>query len=174
MENEYEKFIDDLTEEFKNTGHKKESNLTQEFKEYITGLVNYAVKKGEPKDEIIKSITVYARDIARHDIDFIERLIVYDKSFQQINQISNQVFETAKKILNGMNKDENVDFSSQIEVMQEALKSVKKYNIDIAKNLISEAMLDFNYISNPSTQIMSLRLGKEYRNKLKNEEEEIK
>lgn len=174
MENEYEKFIDDLTEEFKNIGDKKESNLTEEFKEYITRLVNYAVKKGEPKDEIIKSITVYARDIARHDIDFIERLIVYDKSFQQINQISNQAFETAKKILNGMNKDENVDFSSQIEVMQEALKSVKKYNIDIAKNLISEAMLDFNYISNPSTQIMSLRLGKEYRNKLKNEEEEIK
>ena len=59
------------------------------------------------------------------------------------------------------NEDIKIEFedSEKIKEMQNLLKDVKEYNIQKAKKLISEAILDLNYINEKSTDICSLRLG---------------
>ena len=42
--------------------------------------------------------------------------------------------------------------------MQNLLKDVKEYNQENAKNLISEAVVDLTYLTNPNADCLSLRL----------------
>ena len=46
-----------------------------------------------------------------------------------------------------------------------ALKEVKDYNKQQAVWLVSEGILDLNFVKNPKTEIMSIRLGKRLHSK---------
>ena len=49
--------------------------------------------------------------------------------------------------------------------LNKALKEVKDYNKQQAVWLVSEGILDLNFVKNPKTEIMCIRLGKRLHSK---------
>lgn len=94
-----------------------------------------------------------------------ENEIKKDSNFDEIKRISTEIFEVAKeKIENGEVKT-NIDAEKTKKELKELLDKVDFLNEIEAKRLVSEAMLDLDYISNSDVKILSLRLGQIYVNK---------
>ena len=78
-----------------------------------------------------------------------------DKSLEKIKDLSNQIFEKAQR----NTKTENLDVNDNINKMIDLLHSVEKSNKDMAELLISEAVLDSQYITNKNTEVTSIRMA---------------
>lgn len=87
----------------------------------------------------------------------IEDNNVIDNNFEKIKEISNKVFVDARNILNGKKIEYNL--SDKVVEMEKLISKVEKHNKEQAEKLISEAILDMNFIDNPNTEICSLRLS---------------
>lgn len=97
-----------------------------------------------------------------------EEKLKTDASLTQIKMISEHAFEIAIKRLNGEKVEENIDLESITMQMKELLNSVYAYNDYYARTLVSEAILDYNFYNNPTSEISSLRLGRIIENKKRN------
>ena len=81
-----------------------------------------------------------------------------DKNFKEIRRMSAQYFELAKKKIDGKDINENVDTSKEIQKLGELLQKVNSYNKKKAQELVSETVLDINFISKSNVNVSSLRL----------------
>lgn len=93
---------------------------------------------------------------------------ISDENFEKIEELSNKVFDIAKKIM--LKEDRTIDIDTK-EIRKEAselLESVDFNNEIEANRIYSEIILDLNYIDNPNVSILSLRLGQIYMTEQKN------
>ena len=162
---EYEEFVNQLANEFKQSIPENEESLTNDFIKYLYSAIKSLQQRGETKAEIKRKISLFSRYIINQDLDEKKHEIVVDDAFEQIRQISNQLFEIARKVLNSEYVNIEDDVSKKVSEMRGLLSSVKEYNRRQAENFISEAIVDFNYINNPQSGIMSIRIAHEIKRK---------
>ena len=86
-----------------------------------------------------------------------------DDSLEKIRQLSSEVFEVAKKKLAGENFQTDLESHEIKKELRNLLNKVNFMNEIEAKRIISETMLDLDYIDNSEVRAISLRLGKLYR-----------
>lgn len=94
-----------------------------------------------------------------------ENEIKEDSNFDEIKHISTEIFEVAKEKMKNKETKTNIDAEETKKKLKELLEKVDFLNEIEAKRLVSEAMLDLDYISNSDVKILSLRLGQMYINK---------
>lgn len=88
----------------------------------------------------------------------IEDNNVIDNNFEKIKKISNKVFIEARNILNEKKLEYSLSDKKVVE-MEELVGKVERCNKEQAEKLLSEAILDMNFIDNPNTEVCSLRLS---------------
>ena len=156
--------ISEFVDEFKKDIPDNETELIEKFKSYLYSVI-YNIKKSKSKfvakdsESIKELLDKITKQLISEDLQGKKRILISDDNYEKINEISNEIFQLAQRKLN--NEDIKIEFedSEKIKEMQNLLKDVKEYNIQKAKKLISEAILDLNYINEKSTDICSLRLG---------------
>ena len=162
MEILIESFVNKLNEKIPKDETERE-NIIESFRIYLQKLLE-TIKKTENKyikkdDESIKRILeLEANEIIQMDIAIIKQILLQDKSLQEIDKISQKAFELAYRKLNGEAITEKIDFEAEKKRLTVLAESVKTFNEQKAKNLISEAILDFNYLENETSRFISLRL----------------
>lgn len=158
--------INELTSKFARTisdDEKEKEELIGAFKEYlqmsIDTIINSNSKFINKSFEGIKDILVFETDrILDMDIVSTKQLLLRDLNLEKIQKIAKEVFEQAKQKLEGKKIVESQKTQQKLEKLSELLEGVKSYNQDIAKELISETILDLKFLDNPDTEIFSLRL----------------
>ena len=169
---EYEELINQLANRFAQSIPEKEKELVNEFAKYLDSVISNLKRRGKAEEEIKRGISTYTEYIIRQDLEEKKMEIIVDNSFEKIKQISNEFFGMAKRTLDGEQMNPEEDFSKRINEMKKLLTTVKEYNVQQAKSLISEAIIDSNYITNPQSGFTSIRIAHEI--KRKEEEEAIK
>lgn len=172
-------YISELVKQFKESISQEESELVDKFKEYlqiaIMSIKNNKSKFVNKDDESIKSVvTKMANDLICANMETKKRVLIEDKNLIRINEYSNQAYKDATKIVMGESEAIEYDTDERIDEVVNLLEKVKEYNKDIAKKMVSEIILDLNFIKNPKTGITSLRLGhfiRDYENANNKEEE---
>ena len=94
-----------------------------------------------------------------------ENEINKDTNFDEIKRISIEIFEVAKEKMKNGEVKTNIDDEKTKKELRELLDKADFLNEIEAKRLVSEAMLDLDYINNSDVKILSLRLGQIYVNK---------
>lgn len=157
-------YISELVKKFKESISQEESELVDRFKEYLQ-IAIMSIKNNESKfinkdDESIRSVvTKMANDLIYASLETKKRVLIEDKNLIRINEYSNQAYKDATKIVMGDSEAIEYDIDKRIDEINYLLEEVKEYNKDIAKKMVSEIILDLNFIKNPKTGITSLRLG---------------
>lgn len=160
--------IDELLKEFDNSIENLEdkNELSIKFKEYIYELkkiVKKTAKIIDTSDEnSVNLLLKYStEDIIKLSPEQKRQMLIKDESFEKIRSISNNAFEMAQEAYTS--EGDNID-ETKVDEMQkklnELLKSVKAFNKQQAIWLVSEGILDLNFVKNPKTDIMSIRLGR--------------
>lgn len=90
-----------------------------------------------------------------------------DMNFQELQKISLDIFEMAKEKMLTEKVIENIKVDKYKDQLVNLLKDVNFINELEAKRLVSEAMLDLDYISKKEVRVLSMRLGSIYRIKEK-------
>ena len=173
MNNEkFTKMIQELTEKYKNSIPENETELIEPFqnflKDSLEDLKNIQYPFIKDNDErVLEQIKSIAENIISKNLEEKRKIFVVDKSMQKIVKISNQTYEIAEKKLK--KKDIEIDFniSDRVKELKELLETVKPYNKEQAKKLISETVADLHFIEHPDTEFYSFRLSN-----LKKEEEQ--
>ena len=121
--------------------------------------------KGYDEDNIRQILLRIHEEWINLDTEEKKRRLIVDRSFGEIMELSEQIYNMAIEIL--CNKREKTDYNKEkmIKRLNECLNNVKPYNKEMAKKYVSEAMLDLEFIYNPKTEILSLRLGRIINNK---------
>ena len=166
MKEELEGLILKLTTDFEKTIPQKENERTEiieAFKNYLylaVQTIEESTSKFISKDlESIKSfLNSIASDFDKKDMEYIKRNLLVDKSFEEIRGKSVQIFEMAKSIMLGKRENVEIDVATEIDNMENLLKGVKKCNQKQAEELISEAIVDLQYITHLNEDVLSLRL----------------
>lgn len=167
MEN-LKKIIDKLVIKFSeslNEAFDKE-RLTETFEKYLYKQVeaeekinqNFNIDDKSDMESLLKYVT---DDVIKLPLEQKRQMLIKDESFETIRSISNNAFEMAQEAHAG--KINNIDETKVDEMkktLNESLKSVKAFNKQQAVWLVSEGILDLNFVKNPKTDIMSIRLGR--------------
>lgn len=92
-------------------------------------------------------------------------LIITDKNLNKVFHLSNQAFLLAKSKLYD-EQQISVEKADELKKeLKETFNLVEVYNKKTAQYELYEATIDLDYASGQNDNIMSLRLGREYRNK---------
>lgn len=159
--------------------------IEEEYKSEVeSGLKNYLYNRykdsfNDPKtaENRLKSyINIETEYWKNAPVDFKLFSFVHDENFEMLEKLSREIYNLAKsKMIN----DYKVDIKPSKEEMDKLIsyfvklsENVKPFNLRTAKNILSETILDYQYVFN-KTDILSLRLGREYQsinnlNKIKN------
>ncbi len=86
-----------------------------------------------------------------------------DMNFQELQKISLEIFEIAKEKMLTEKVIENIKTDKYKDQLVNLLKDVNFINELEAKRLVSEAMLDLDYINKKEVRVLSMRLGSIYR-----------
>lgn len=165
MKQEYENIIDEYVNNFEKTISKDDAEkeeLVNEFKNYLNYLLEIFLEneKIEKDEESIKSwINFKTRHFKDMSTTELKRRLLKDNALEDIKEKSCSFFRLAQKRINGEDIEIKLDKEKETEKIQEELKNVKPYNIEIAKQYILEGILDLNYAINPDSNVTSLRLG---------------
>lgn len=89
--------------------------------------------------------------------DQILSILIEDTAFDKIKRFSQFVFEEAKTRYEILNDDDQ--YNKRIEDITHLLNDVKPYNLESAKVLVSEAILDLGRIYGKNKNLTSLRLA---------------
>lgn len=165
-----EELIEILTKDFKDSVSESDEELIQAFKNMLLQSLEYIRKhpsenvKEKDKFERIY-ITSSARRILELPLDGIKRELIKDENLESIRRISiGMIFKAACEKIHGETRKIDIDFDKEIKKMKGLLGQVKPYNQGEARILLSEAVLDANFIENPDTEIYSRRLYGEKQN----------
>ena len=176
--NDYNKLIDDLTKKFEMCLPENEDDreiLIENFKKYMYFSIDTLEKSKYNIDRSFEGITKILISISASlcEMDIIEkkRKLLKDEKFEEIRRISGDTFRLALQRLTG-EKNESISISqNDIESLDNLIKSVKPYNINEAKKLISEAILDWEYLNSENPNIYSIRLHHEILRLKRNEDD---
>ena len=159
-----DKFVIKFSESTKDAFDKK--RLTEAFEKYLYKQVeaeekinqNFNIDDKSDMESLLKYVT---DDVIKLPLEQKRQMLIRDESFETIRSISNNAFEMAQEAYTS--KSDNID-ETKVDEMQkklnELLKSVKAFNKQQAIWLVSEGILDLNFVKNPKTDIMSIRLGR--------------
>lgn len=145
----------------------EEVNFENAYKEYLRDkyedvLNEFAAKESE---EMLKAVVnSFVEDEIRfwRDLNENEKMsvLVDDPAFEHLTFLSEVAFEQAKKaLINGHVKESDIEYHKELEDLALCLDDIKSFNVEAAKELLSEAILDINYAFGKS-ELMSLRLGR--------------
>lgn len=166
MEQEYLDLILRLTNDFEKSvldNEKEKEQLVQSFRKYLELAVD-TIKTSNSKfiskdsETIKRSLTKIAREFCDMDITSMKQRLLEDENLKEIQTISEEVFELAKRKKLGKNIESDFDYPSKIKQLSELLKKVAPYNVGQARKLVSEAVLDLKYVCENEERVSSLRL----------------
>ncbi len=169
---EYRTIITELVNKFadsiENSEDKKE--LTIAFEKYLNNLKEMADKSDsgiEDKEKMIEYLLRYSTDNAiKMSLSQKKQMLVKDESFEKIRALSDKAFEMTQDVLaKKLTEPNDQELEDMKNTLNKALKEVKDYNKQQAVWLVSEGILDLNFVKNPKTEIMSIRLGKRLHSK---------
>lgn len=169
---EHKAVINELVNEFadsiENLEDKKE--LTIAFEKYLYNLVKMAEKIDssiKDKNKAVEMLLRYSTDNAVElTLDQKRQMLIRDESFEKIRSISNRAFEMTKEVLaKKITEPNEQELEEMKNTLNQSLKDVKDFNKQQAVWLVSEGILDLNFVENPKTEIMSIRLGRRLHSK---------
>lgn len=181
MEQEYINLISEIVMSFNDSildSEKEKQKLIQAFRKYMESELHYIINSNydfvsKDQEFIKKYLERVAERVLRMDVNTKKQNLLEDKSFQQIRNISLDIFELAQRKKIGEKVHVEFNISSKIKEMDELLENVASYNKEQAENFISDAILDLKYICENEENMSSLRLYHFMQNqKPKDDEEE--
>lgn len=167
MNERLEQVILNLTMSFEKTipeDEEKRAELISAFKNHLylaVRTIQESNSKFISKDEasIESTLKGISNDFNKKDLQNKKQELLKDSSFEQIKQISGLAFRSAQDVLNGNSNAIDFDITDKISEVKALLETVESYNREQAQRLVSETILDFRFIENPSNQVSSLRLS---------------
>lgn len=177
IESEYKKEIMRFVKKFSMTIPSDEQILLKNFEKYLFSTIkeiedsdNKYIKKD--KESVIMYLSDIAERLIEIDLESKKQELLKDKNFEKIMNISVGVFHKAKKVvMNGNIEVEETEITEKNLI--NLLGDVKPHNIEKARELVSETILDIRFIKNPNTNVLSLRIGR-FMKKAKSIEENSK
>lgn len=169
---EHKAVINELVNEFadsiENLEDKKE--LTIAFEKYLYNLVKMAEKIDssiKDKNKAVEMLLRYSTDNAvKLTLDQKRQMLIKDENFEKIRSISNRAFEMTQEVLaKKITEPNEQELEEMKNTLNQSLKDVKDFNKQQAVWLVSEGILDLNFVENPKTEIMSIRLGRRLHSK---------
>lgn len=83
-----------------------------------------------------------------------------DAAFEQLIFLSETAFNDAQKYLSaGIHLNDEKEYESRLEELANCVDAIKPCNIEAAKDLLSESILDIDFVFNKAN-VKSLRLAK--------------
>ncbi len=134
------------------------SYLTDKYESQLTDIIN------SESEEMVKAIVdTFIEDEFRIWTGLSEAemmsILEHDAAYEHLSFLSNIAFEQAKECCEKRkyyNNDE--EYKLRLEEISTCLDKIKPYNLDAAKEMLSETILDIDYIFGKS-EITSLRLS---------------
>lgn len=169
---EHKAVINELVNEFadsiENLEDKKE--LTIAFEKYLYNLVKMAEKIDssiKDKNKAVEMLLRYSTDNAvKLTLDQKRQMLIKDENFEKIRSISNRAFEMTQEVLaKKITEPNEQELEEMKNTLNQSLKDVKDFNKQQAVWLVSEGILDLNFVENPKIEIMSIRLGRRLHSK---------
>jgi len=166
---EYKELINGLLEEFKKTLPENGADnreLIEGFNRYITdtvsNLLEDALEDSELTSDFVERVVIAkAADVIKLDYDAKKIRLIEDPILDQLRVASGKIFEQAVLRAEGKEVTLAITDESQenaIGKFEDMLKQVKPHNIEQAKQIYSETILDLNYLKGEN-DITSLRIG---------------
>ena len=161
MEND--ELIQELVNDLRKEVPENETELIESYKNYLYFSVENTLNSdskfiSKDKESIQSYLRFFSKTFMNYSLERKKQFLQMDKSFTRLRELSNEVFLKAQNALNG-SAEESTDIIKYREELNNLLEKVEPYNKVEAQKLVSEAMLDLNFISNPGNDVMSLRLG---------------
>lgn len=169
-----EKLIEKLAQDFKSSvsDDALKETLAIKFKNMIEGTYKKFEEKNYDYDEIEDTLKKISEEWCSLSLEEKQSRLLKDENFSEILEISKQAYNNAIHIMQGFEINVAFNIEERETRLRELIKGVKPYNEERANREVSEGLLDLNFIKNPNTDIVSLRLGHilRSRNYIKNEE----
>lgn len=121
----------------------------------------------EQSEEMVCAIVdIYIEDEKRiwQDLTKMEKISILetDSAFDYLKFLSSVAFQEAKKcVKSGVYIQDEEAYKSKLKELADCLDSIKDFNIQAAQELLSEAILDVEYVHKKS-EMKSLRLSRYY------------
>lgn len=156
--------VDELTNKFAKTisdDDNEKDELVKAFKVYLKKSIDMANSSkyvNKSTEEIARFLNCKTEMFGAMDIIVKKQFLLRDTKLEEINRISKEIFDLASQKLSGKEINEKKNIEQEVETMKTLLNDVRPYNEKFAKKLISEAVLDLNFLDKPNTNVLSLRL----------------
>lgn len=163
LETIYDNTIPVIHKELKGSTFKYETNYKNYLRKKYSTLLREFVSE-ESQDTLQAIVKSYIDDEIRiwESLSENEMLAILDDdpAFEHLAFLSNIAFEQAKDVLNTKKCISNdSQYQLRLEELADCLDAIKPQNINTAKELLSEAILDIDYLFGKS-ETMSLRLSR--------------
>lgn len=164
LETIYDNTIPVIHKELKGSTFKYETNYKNYLRKKYSTLLREFVSE-ESQDTLQAIVKSYIDDEIRiwESLSENEMLAILDvdPAFEHLAFLSNVAFEQAKEVLKTKKYISNDSlYKERLKEIALCLNTVKPQNINATKELLSEAILDIDYLFGKS-ETMSLRLSKE-------------
>jgi len=152
--------------EFANSVPTEENELINSYEEYIKSFVKIMEEKGYNRDYINEICEFETENNIKLPLNFKKQKIILDTDFSEIKKESAKAYKMAQEIILGEKKsltDEEIE--NIIQKLNMSLEKVRDFNKIQATKLVSETIMDLNFIKNPNTPNVSIRLSRQIKHK---------
>ena len=168
MEKKYIELIMELVREFKNVlpEETEKKELIDSFEKYLYEIVEQIQKSEyeniENKEEFVESVLKSeTKSIIELTLENKKQKLINDEPFNQIQVISSKAFEMAYNTIEGQKVEiDEKSLNDLQEKLVQNLKKVRDFNKMQSEILVSEGILDLNFIKEPQIETPSLRLSR--------------
>ena len=168
MEKKYIELIMELVREFKNVlpEETEKKELIDSFEKYLYEIVEQIQKSEyeniENKEEFVESVLKSeTKSIIELTLENKKQKLINDEPFNQIQVISSKAFEMAYNTIEGQKVEiDEKSLNDLQEKLVQNLKKVRDFNKMQSEILVSEGILDLNFIKEPQIETTSLRLSR--------------
>lgn len=168
MEKKYIELIMELVREFKNVlpEETEKKELIDSFEKYLYEIVEQIQKSEyeniENKEEFVESVLKSeTKSIIELTLENKKQKLINDEAFNQIQVISSKAFEMAYNTIEGQKVEiDEKSLNDLQEKLVQNLKKVRDFNKMQSEILVSEGILDLNFIKEPQIETTSLRLSR--------------
>ena len=168
MEKKYIELIMELVREFKNVlpEETEKKELIDSFEKYLYEIVEQIQKSEyeniENKEEFVESVLKSeTKSIIELTLENKKQKLINDEPFNQIQVISSKAFEMAYNTIEGQKVEiDEKSLNDLQEKLVQNLKKVRDFNKMQSEILVSEGILDLNFIKEPQIETNSLRLSR--------------
>ena len=158
----------ELVREFKNVlpEETEKNELIDSFEKYLYQIVEQIQKSEyeniENKEEFVESVLKSeTKSIIELTLENKKQKLINDEPFNQIQVISSKAFEMAYNTIEGQKVEiDEKSLNDLQEKLVQNLKKVRDFNKMQSEILVSEGILDLNFIKEPQIETTSLRLSR--------------